>query len=103
MTLAQGDPQTQSPDFESAYAAALEALASQSSGSVEIRGLRLAEEARENSGSDGYQPEWMPLFSSIASHLIGGGAQSTAAFFRGALTRAAQLGYTEGYFAGKDD
>ena len=100
--------------FEDAYERLVAGLSRSHTGDDAVRALALAEEARTSSGSDDFEPDWLRPFLSIAAALIsrdrgrrpdGGDASYDDALvgLEPIVLRAVQLGYTEGYFAGKDD
>lgn len=89
--------------FEAAYRSALEALVGQMPESSQLESWRFVEEVRENTGVDGYFPDWIQPFASFAGNILDGESDQNSLFLQAAILRAAQLGYAEGYFAGKYD
>ena len=100
--------------FESDYHTAVGLLTQQVAAEKSLSALEFVEQARENSGSDDYMPEWLQPFVSIVTQIIATHSAVSAGdqpidlrqlsdALSPALVRAIQLGYTEGYFAGKDD
>ena len=79
------------------------------------RGVDLfVKEARLNAGADDFSPDWVqPFVAAVADLAVeaivrraagtGGLATAIPQAIAPALIRAVQLGYTEGYFAGKED
>ena len=108
------NPQTSMEQFELDYNNALAMLAERHPEDGAIDALLFAEEARPNSGSDNYAPEWIQPFVSVVANLAqdhfmrmaastGGLASVIPQAIGPALVRAVQLGYTEGRCAAKDD
>ena len=97
--------------WDEAYTTMLARLNKAMPGDGPLGALAFAEEARVSSGSDDYLPEWIEPYVSVAMGLLpGAGVEGTDAApqaysspLRPAILRAIQLGFTEGYFAGKDD
>ncbi len=100
--------------FEMDYQNALAMLADRHAEDEAIDALIFAEEARPNAGVDQYAPEWIQPFLAVAANLAqenfmrmaarsDGLASAIPSAIAPALVRAVQLGYVEGYFAGKDD
>lgn len=106
--------QTSMEQFELDYSNALAMLAERQPDDGAIDALLFAEEARPNSGADIYAPDWIQPFVAVVANLAqdhfmrmaattGGLASVIPQAIGPALVRAVQLGYTEGYFAAKDD
>lgn len=89
--------------FEALYRSTLDALIGQGREHVQAESWRFVEEVRGNTGADGYFPDWLLPYSSFVGHITADDGEGGPFGLRAALLRAAQLGYTEGYFAGKDD
>ena len=104
--------------FEESYAAFLDVLVSEAmeQGDDEtLAPLTFVEDAVEGAGADGYAPEWLTSYSSLAGQLtlqeIGdaidtsneGALQKFMTALIPAFAHAVRLGYTEGYFEGKSD
>ena len=100
--------------FEMDYENALAMLFQRHTEDAAIDALMFAEEARPNSGSDQYVPDWIQPFVAVVADLAqdrfvrlaansGGLASVIPQAIAPALVRAVQLGYVEGYFAAKDD
>ncbi len=97
-------------EFQERYDDALALLLGRHPEDEALESLRLAEDFRRNSGSDGYAPDWLRPFEAIAAQLLAanlnvraGELDSLGTSLTPILARAAQLGYTEGYFEGKND
>jgi len=89
--------------FEAAYQSAIESLIDHVQENSQLESWRFVEEVRENTGADGYFPDWIPPFASFTGNILDGETAPNQLILQVAILRAAQLGYTEGYFAGKDD
>jgi hypothetical protein len=89
--------------FEAAYQSTLETLVDQMRENSHVESWRFVEEVRENTGADGYFPDWIQPFVSFTGSILEGETTPDLLALQSAVLRAAQLGYTEGYFAGKDD
>ena len=105
---------TSMKQFESDYSKALKLLSECHLGDDFVDALLFVEEARVNSGSDDYLPEWIQPFVGILANLVENHIKHKSSntgeltsvippAIGPTLVRAIQLGYTEGYFAAKDD
>lgn len=108
------NPQTSMEHFELDYNNALAMLADTRPDDGAVDALLFAEEARPDSGSDAYTPEWIQPFVAVVANLAqdhfmrmaassGGLASVIPQAIAPALVRAVQLGYTEGRRAANDD
>ena len=101
------DQQDLNPDFEASYDSTMKGLARQGLSDSRLDSWIFVEEVRSNIGADGYFPEWLLPYSAFVGRFTGDGnvvdEEDGLLKLRAAIMRAAQLGYTEGYFAGKDD
>jgi hypothetical protein len=69
-----------------------------------VKSLAFVEEARRSSSSDEYTPDWFQPFVSMVTGIHSAQPPgSQPGFLIAAIARAVQPGYTEGYFAAKDD
>jgi hypothetical protein len=94
----------QSEAFDSACTQALSSLLESYGSDAAVKSLAFAEEARRSSSSDEYAPDWFqPFVSMVAGLHSAQPPESQPGFMIAAIVRAIQLGYTEGYFAAKDD
>ena len=100
--------------FDMDYENALAMLAERRADDDAIDALMFAEEARQNSGTDQYVPDWIQPFVAVAANVAqenlirqaaasGGLASVIPRAIAPALVRAVQMGYVEGYFVAKDD
>ena len=89
--------------FEAAYQSTLEALVDQMRENSQLESWRFVEEGRENAGSDGYFPDWLQPFVSFTGSILDRETSQNPLILQSGILRVAQLGYTEGYFTGKDD
>ena len=100
--------------FEIDFANSLAALTERFGDGRGVDDLLFVEEARLNAGADVYSPDWVEPFVAVVADLAveaivrreggtGGLATVIPQAIAPALIRAVQLGYTEGYFAGKED
>jgi hypothetical protein len=100
--------------FEIDFANSLAALTERFGEERGVDDLLFVEEARLSAGTDEYSPDWVQPFVAVVADLAvesivrsAGGAGGLATVvpqaIAPALIRAVQLGYTEGYFAGKED
>lgn len=97
------DQQQGYADFEATYNSTLEALIQQEVRGSSLESWKFIDEVRSNTGADGYYPEWVLPYSLFVSNVTDKEGGDRLHSLRAAILRAAQLGYTEGYFAGKDD
>ncbi|MDA0769953.1 MAG: hypothetical protein O2821_06990 [Chloroflexi bacterium] len=95
------DKQDLDAGFEAYYNSTIEKLTSQDLEDSRLESWKFVEEVRGNTGADGYFPEWLLPYSAFVSQITD--RDEGTLKIRAAILRAAQLGYTEGYFAGKDD
>ena len=89
--------------FEATYKSTLEVLIDQMRENSQLESWRFVEEVRENTGSDGYFPDWLQPFVSFTGSILDRATSQNPLILQSGILRAAQLDYTEGYFAGKDD
>ena len=93
----------ESEEFSSDFQKALRELVEQYPKDEAVHGLTFIVEAMGNAGADGYLPDWLQPFSAICAGLLGVASVDVFRRLTPIILKAAQLGYTEGYFAGKDD
>jgi hypothetical protein len=101
-------------EFRHAYTSEVERLRAMSPYDRAIHDLVSTEEAFENAGTDEYTPDWLGVYVTVAGRVLldddlldeslpDQTMDRVRQVFREAVSHAARLAYTEGYFGRSDD
>ena len=101
-------------EFQPAYRSEVERIKAMSPYDDAIHDLIVTEEAFTNAGTGDYTPDWLGVYVTVAGRVLldgGGLAESipdetldhVRRVFSEAVSHAARLAYTEGYFGRSDD